>query len=90
MAKNARYQKTTVKLPSNDLTLYVGSKVRSALQEVTTDMDLYHGVRLGEVLEAVYEQGLKDGRREIIEKVEGIKSGVNYLPPGRPKKRKKR
>jgi hypothetical protein len=53
-------------------------------------MTLYHGVRLREVMEAIYEQGLKDGRKEIIEKVEGIKIGVNYLPPGRPRKKKRR
>jgi len=87
--RKPRYQKTNVQLPSNELTLYVGSKIRSALQEVTTDMDLYHGVRLGEVMEAVYEQGRKDGRREIIAKIDGLKIGVKYLPPGRPKKKRK-
>ena len=90
MAKKPRYQKTDIELPSGGITLYVGSKVRSALDEITKSMDLYHGVRLTEVLEAVYSQGQKDGRKEIIEKVEGIKTGVNYLPPGRPKKKKKR
>jgi hypothetical protein len=52
-------------------------------------MNLYHGVRLAEVVEAVYEQGQKDGRKEIIEKMAGIKTGVNYLPPGRPRKKKR-
>ncbi len=85
-----RYQKIDIDLSTHGVTLYVGSKVRSALEELTQDMNLYHGVRLREVMEAVYEQGLKDGRREIIEKVEGIKIGVNYLPPGRPKRKKVR
>jgi hypothetical protein len=90
MPKKPRYQKVDVDLPSGEITLYVGSKVRCALEEVMKDMDVYHGVRLTEVMEAVYEQGQKDGRREIIEKVEGIKKGVNYLPPGRPRKKKVR
>jgi hypothetical protein len=64
--------------------------VRSALREVTTDMDLYHGVRLGEVLEAVYEQGMKNGRAEIIEQMDAIKGKANYLPPGRPKKKRRK
>ena len=51
-------------------------------------MDLYQGVKLGQVLNAVYEQGMKDGRREIIDEMERIKKSVNYLPPGRPRKKK--
>ncbi len=82
-----KYKKIEVKLPKETLALYAGKKVRDAIQEVTTGMNLYKGVRLGQVMEAVYEQGLKDGRREIIEQFEGkIKDKVNYLPPGRPKK----
>ncbi len=90
MPKKPRYQKIDVDLPSGEITLYAGAKVRSALDEITKDMTLYHGVRLSEVLEAVYESGQKDGRKEMIEKMEGLKTGVNYLPPGRPKKNKKR
>lgn len=90
MVKKPRYVKFDVALASGDITLYAGPKVRTALDEVTKDMTLYHGVRLSEVMEAVYEQGQKDGRKEIIEKIEGIKTGVNYLPPGRAKKKKKR
>ena len=90
MAKKPRYQKFDVALPAGEVTLYAGTKVRSALDEITRDMTLYHGVRLAEVIEAVYEQGQKEGRKEIIEKMDGIKTTVNYLPPGRPKKKKKR
>ncbi|MBB6142633.1 chorismate synthase [Silvibacterium bohemicum] len=88
MAKS-KYKKTNVYLPDRELALYVGAKIHAALAEITMDMDLYKGVRLGQVLEAVYEQGMKDGRREIIESLEVIKSKANYLPPGRPKKKKK-
>ena len=85
--KSAKWNKITVDLPREQLALYAGSKVRMALTEVTMEMDLYQGVRLGQVLEAVYEQGIKDGRREIIEKFEhDIKRKANYLPPGRPRK----
>ena len=27
-------------------------------------------------------------RKEMIEKMDGLKTGVNYLPPGRPKKKR--
>jgi uncharacterized protein (DUF2164 family) len=42
-----------------------------------------------QVIEAFYEQGKKDGRREMIEKMDALKTGVKYLPPGQPKKRRK-
>ena len=86
LPKIPRYRKFDVRLPTGELTLYATPRVLSALDEVTMDMTLYKGVRLAQVMKAVYEQGLKDGRREIIEQFEGIKGSANYLPPGRPKK----
>jgi hypothetical protein len=88
--KKPRYVKFDVTLASGEITLYAGPKVKTALLEITADMTLYHGVRLSEVMQAVYEQGQKDGRKEIIEKIDGIKTDVNYLSPGRPKGKKKK
>lgn len=82
----AKYKKLEIGLSSGPLTLYAGKKVLNALAEVTTGMTLYRGVRLAEVMQAVYEQGLKDGRKEMIEEFEEIKNKTNYLPPGRPRK----
>jgi len=53
-------------------------------------MTLYHGVRLAEVIAAVYEQGKKDGRHDVIQKFDGIKDQLVYRPPGQPKKKKKK
>ena len=89
-AKKPRYVRTDIALTDGKISLYAGTKVRDAIREVTQDMSLYHGVRFAEILEVVYEQGQKDGRKEMIEKIEGLKKGVNYLPPGRPKKSKKK
>ena len=89
--QKAKYKRLDVDLHRGKLTLYVGERVREALLEVTTDMDLYKGVRLGQVMEAVYEQGQKDGRREVIEQFDDkIKGKANYMPPGRPKKKTKK
>lgn len=88
MAK-PRYQKLDVDLPTRKLPLYVGAPAKNALEEVTMDMPLYKGVKLGQVLEAVYEQGMKDGRREVIESFQGAAKTFNYMPPGRPKKAKR-
>jgi glutamate mutase epsilon subunit len=93
MAKNspAKWKRVTVDLPKQELALYAGSKLRAALTEVTLDMDLFKGVKLGQVLEAVYEQGKKDGRKDIIEQFDhDIKGKANYLPPGRPKKSRRK
>ena len=87
--KTPRYKKFDVSLSTGDLTLYAAPRVLTALEQVTVEMSLYQGVRLAEVLKAVYEQGQKDGRKEMIEKMDALKAGINYLPPGRPKKKKK-
>jgi hypothetical protein len=80
-----RYQKFDIQLATGPLTLYASPKILNALMEVTTGMTLYKGVRLAQVLKAVYEQGRKDGRRDVIEQFDQIKKTVAYLPPGRPK-----
>lgn len=51
-------------MPSNGevVPVYAGQKVGRALDEVQEDLTVYQGVRLAEVMEAVYKQGLKDGR----------------------------
>lgn len=87
MAK-PKYTRVNVNLPDRELPLYVGARISAALKEIRMDMDLYKGVRLEQVLEAVYEQGMKDGRREIIEQLDSIKRASNFMPPGRPKKKR--
>lgn len=82
----AKYKKFDIQLAEGQLTLYASPSVLGALEEVTTDMTIYKGVRLAQVLKAAYEQGRKDGRREVIEQFDGIKKNTNYLPPGRPRK----
>ena len=82
----AKYQKFDIQLSEGPLTLYASPSVLTALDEVTTDMTIYKGVRLAQVLKAAYEQGLKDGRREVIEHFEEFKKSTKYLPPGRPRK----
>lgn len=73
--------------------VFASPKVALALQELTKDMSLYHGVRLAEVVKAVYKQGQKDGARRTFEElddaVSGLKSRVPHRPPGRPARRVK-
>lgn len=81
-----KYKKVSIDLPHGALTVYAGQKTRNALTELQAGMDVYSGTRLQILLAAVYDQGQKDGRRELIEQLETIRKKTNYLPPGRPKK----
>src|SRR5438128_11764176 len=63
------------------LRLYDSPSVLNALEEVTVNMNASP-----QYFKAVYEQGRKEGRREIIVQMDQIKKTTNYLPPGRPKR----
>jgi hypothetical protein len=86
------FQKIPLKFEDeSEITVYAGAKIAGALAEVMGKLnDFYHGVRLSQIVRAVYEQGQKDGRREMIEKMDSLKAGIKYLPPGQPKKKKKK
>ena len=62
------------------------------MEEIEGDLTLYHGVRLLQVLEAVYLQGRKDGARSAFEELDkGFNAARDVVPhknPGQPKKRK--
>lgn len=71
------------------VTVYAGVRVVDALQEVTAELNLYQGVKLGQVLEAVYDQGLRDGRRQLFDEFDKLKQRpeLSHRNPGRPAKR---
>jgi hypothetical protein len=75
---------------SGKVKIYASPKIDIALREITKDMGLYHGVRLAQVLEAVYVQGMKDGARRAFARLdEGMtqaKREIAHRIPGRPKK----
>lgn len=73
--------------------IYAGARVSDALREISSKMSMYEGVRLTQVLEAVYEQGKKDGTRmtfdELDDRIGKLKEALPHRTPGRPKKKKK-
>lgn len=79
--------KTLVPLRNTNVPVYFGTRVAQALREVTVDMNLYKGVRLGQLLEAVYLQGKKDGARHVKESFEGMMKKIPHQNPGKPKKK---
>lgn len=73
--------------------VYASAKVGRAIDEVSGELDLYHGVRLMEILEAVYVQGLTNGRAEVFEAHEEqarqlrAREDLKHRNAGRPPKR---
>lgn len=86
--KKPRVVKTLVPLPKGQIPVYFGTRIAQALAEVTVDMTLYKGVRLGELLQAVYEQGKKDGARKVKDSFEHMMTQIPHKNPGQPKKKK--
>jgi hypothetical protein len=84
--KKARVVKTLVPLPNGSVPVYFGSRIAEALHEVTVDLTLYKGVRLGQLLQAVYEQGKKDGARQVKETFDNMMKNIPHKNPGQPKK----
>lgn len=86
-----KYKTTSLALRRHGtVKVYASPKVGEALRELTAEMKLYQGVRLGQVLEAFYAQGKKDGAREAFAQVDkgnaAAKKLVPHRTPGRPKK----
>lgn len=88
-----RQVKNVVPLGDKEIAVYASQRVGKALAEITEDMSLFHGVRLQQILEAVYDQGQKDGARKTLEMLDGaieeVKDEVPHRNPGQPRKRKK-
>lgn len=86
--KRRGYRTIKVQLSKSDLTLYGGAKLMDAVQAITKDMTLYQGVKFGQILEAVYDQGKKDGAREAFLQTEKsfkqAKRAIPHKRPGRP------
>ncbi|MFY9268464.1 MAG: hypothetical protein WAO55_01810 [Candidatus Manganitrophaceae bacterium] len=92
MTNNAKYLATRIEIKSGFVKVYASPRIKEALAEVTKDMTLYKGVRLSELLEAIYIQGKKDGARiafeEIDKKLMEVKKMVPHKNPGQPSKKK--
>jgi hypothetical protein len=90
MAQQRGFRTVNLDLPkSGETSVYTSARVADALQEVTADMTLYEGVRLLQIMEAVYLQGKKDGARDAFEQIDislsAIKNALPHRRPGRPK-----
>jgi hypothetical protein len=88
----ARYKRNLIPIGDKSVMVYASPRISAALHELTIDMTLYQGVRFAQVMEALYEQGKKDGARGAFEAIESkVKEAVRLIPhrnPGKPRKRK--
>lgn len=86
------YRTIKVDVHGTDMSVYTSARVADALQELTKDVTLYHGVRLAQVMEAVYLQGKKDGAREAFAQIDvsvgSAKRAIPHGKPGRPRKKR--
>jgi hypothetical protein len=85
-----RYKRTDIELANITIAVYASPRVANALEELMDDMTLYNGVRLAQVMQAVFETGKKKGREEVFASIEGVKKVLPYRPPGQPKKKTKK
>ncbi len=88
------YRTISLQLKRTHVPVRASPRVADALQELSANMDLYQGVKLRQVLEAVYMQGKKDGALEAFEQVDaGVAAAKKQIPhrgPGRPRLKPKR
>jgi hypothetical protein len=75
----------------SSVSVYASPRIADALKEIEKDMAVFHGVKLHQVLEAVYVQGKKDGAAETFGLIDrGVADAKKVIPhrrPGRPRKR---
>jgi hypothetical protein len=92
MAQSKRgYQTIKLELREGEtLSVYTSARIADAMKEITANASLYEGVRLTQILEAMYKQGLKDGRREAFDQLDRrLAEAKRQLPhrrPGRPRR----
>jgi hypothetical protein len=86
---NPKCARTDIQLENSKISLYATPRLAQTFREIAHGMDFYKGVKLTELLEAIYTQGRKDGARSVFDKMDGIKDQIPHRNPGKPKKHKK-
>lgn len=87
----ARYKKNLIPISGDRIAVYASPELSSAFASVTKGMTLFKGVKLAQLLEAVYEQGKKDGARAAFNTVAGkISEARTLVPHDNPGTRKKK
>ncbi|MDO9229457.1 MAG: hypothetical protein Q7U03_07820 [Syntrophales bacterium] len=88
---NSGFKTVKVNLGKTELVLYGGRKLVSAIDDIVKKTSLYEGVKLAQIMEAVYLQGKKDGARVAFESIDRsivqVRKDIPHNRPGRPKRK---
>jgi hypothetical protein len=81
-----KYKKAVI--PGKNITLYAGKKRVAAALEALSELDLYKGAKMIDLIEAAYKQGQKDGAANVITQIQDLTKKIPHRKPGRPKRKK--
>ncbi|WP_295639757.1 hypothetical protein [uncultured Methylibium sp.] len=85
-------KKNLIPIGDKSIAVYASPRISAAMEIVIEDMNLIKGVKLAQVLEAVYAQGKKDGARAAFDAMhlsfKDAEKAVPHRNPGKPKKKK--
>lgn len=85
------YRTIKVQLRKTEVSVYTSPNVASALEDVLAEANAYDGIKIGQIMEAVYLQGTKDGAFRAFGEVDrGVAEAKKLVPhkkPGRPRRR---
>jgi hypothetical protein len=83
----------TIRFPDKkgeEIAVRTSARVADALEEMVKNADLYDGVKLTQIMEAVYKEGRKDGARDAVERLgaglKAVQKAIAPARPGRPRK----
>lgn len=86
------YRTIRVVLQNTEANVYTSPRVADALEDILAKASVFEGVKIAQILEAVYKQGVKDGAREAFEELDRhmaeVKKQVPHKRPGRPRKKR--
>ncbi len=81
----------TIRLPvkKEQVAVYTSPRAADALEEIVAKATLYEGVRLTQIMEAVYLQGKKDGAKTVFDGLDEVRRAIPHQRPGRPQTKRK-
>lgn len=85
------YRTILLQVKNTEVSIYASARVADALEQIVGEAPLYEGVKIMQILEAAYNQGKKDGAREVFDEIDGrlqmVRREIPHRNPGRPRKR---
>jgi hypothetical protein len=76
-----------VKSEGRDVAILMSPRRADTLERIVGEMKTFDGVKLLDIMEAVYVQGRKDGAAAVFEGIEDVRKAIPHKRPGRPRKR---